>query len=105
MKGLWSVGQSLAFLALCTASTLAQHEYIGALRCQQCHFEPGFRRQQVRGFLQLREARIWKHDDKHSMAVRLLFGVSRGEEGRLVIAPSEPDSAVGLNMLLALKVL
>ena len=87
------------------SSAVSAHDYLGALKCQQCHFEPGFRRPQVKGFLLLREARTWKNDDKHSMAVRLILGVTRGDEGRLAISPDKKENAVGLDMLKTLGVL
>lgn len=100
---------SIALLLTLGLATLARAQeplfhYIGAVKCQECHYAPGGPR--ARDFVLLNEARVWKTRDKHSMAVRLLMGISRtGDEGQLVIEPSKPENAVGLNMLAKLKVL
>lgn len=104
MSRLNSLGLLLAAI-FATASTAQEgaFHYIGAVKCQECHYAPGGPR--ARDFVLLTEARTWKNRDKHSMAVRLLVGISRtGEDGQLVIEPEKEENAVGLNMLVRLKV-
>jgi hypothetical protein len=95
----------IAIAALAAPLAVAQDdphfEYKGATSCRGCHLRPTF----PPDFVLLNEATRWERDDKHFMAVRLLFGVLRDKEGRLRLDPGSPAGAVGLNMLTRLKVL
>lgn len=96
----------MAIIVASSGMALAQEDlqYLGGLKCQGCHFAPSG--QWPRDLVLLTEARTWKNRDKHSMAVRLLVGISRSDEdGRLLIEPNQEANSVGLNMLIRLGVL
>jgi len=76
-------------------------QYKGAANCKGCHSVPFF----PSDFASLNEATKWKNRDKHSMAVRLLMGMVRGENGRISIEPEKRENSIGLTMLVKLKVL
>lgn len=97
---------SCLLLALLPYSVSAQapdphFQFKGASTCKGCHSIPLFSAE----FVSLNESTRWKNRDKHSMAVRLLVGMSRSTDGRIAIEPDKRENAIGLNMFAKLEVL